>query len=201
MKKFFTLVATAFIALAAHAQVVFVDAEGKEYADGETMVITAEPDEWGDVFFEAPKLLNKGTETVKVKMDVNITELPEKTQVADCFSGSCVNYKTTGSHSTSTVSLDGGKTISTQIEWSNWNGLDYAEGLAVVEITLYVDGTKDKTVTVKYAYGEEASLGTVGSELRVVAAYSLTGQLVDPSTRGILLQKMSDGTIRKVINK
>lgn len=204
MKKFFTLLATAFIAFAANAQVAFTDPDGKEYGDGETMVIKATIDEvYDDVYFECPILVNKGKSTVSVKMDVNIVSLPENTKLADCFSGQCVNYNVTGSHSTSTREIAAGKNLPTSIEWNCMNDKDYSfiKGTAVVDITLYVDGSKDKTVTVKFVYGEEADLNEVESELTVVAAYSITGQLVDPSTRGIVLQKMSNGTIRKVINR
>lgn len=202
MKKIFTLLATALLAFAANAQVAFTDANGKEYADGETMVVNATVDpDYGDVSLHCPILVNKGKSKVSVKMDVNIITLPEKTQVSDCFSGKCVNYKETGSHSTTTKEIGAESSLETQIEWSCWDGSDYAKGTAVVEFTLYVDGSKDKTVTVQFVYGEEADLNEVESELTVVAAYSITGQLVDPSTRGIVLQKMSNGTIRKVINR
>lgn len=207
MKKIFTLLTAALLAFTANAQVAFTDANGKEYADGETMVINAkiETDEvYGDdVYFEGPILVNNGKSTVSVKMDVNIVSLPENTKLADCFSGQCVNYYETGSHSTSTKEIAAGKNLPTTIEWNCMNDKDYSfiKGTAVVEYTLYVNGSKDKTVTVKFVYGEEADLNEVESELTVVAAYSITGQLVDPSTRGIVLQKMSNGTIRKVINR
>lgn len=201
MKKIFTLLATALLTFAANAQVAFTDANGKEYADGETMIINANVDpDYGDVTLPCPIIVNKGNAPVFVKMEYKIIELTNKTAIQDCFSGSCNKYFE-GSHSTAEKQIAAGKSLDTQIEWVCWDGNDYVQGSGTIELTLFVDGSKDKTVTVKYVYGEEADLNEVESELTVVAAYSLTGQLVDPSTRGIVLQKMSNGTIRKVINK
>lgn len=195
MKKLYTLLLMALMAFTVQAQVLFSDPEDKTYGDGETMILnTFEDPDWGDIMCPAPSLVNTGSTSVSIRMEVNIKQIPAGTSLADCFSGGCTNYASAGKHTTATKSIAAGKSISTAIEWNCWSDVlfDYAQGSCQVEFTLYVNGQKDKVVTVIYNnHDEEVETGI--SSLTAVQAgknscYSLDGRRASANTKGIIIR-------------
>ncbi len=201
MKKIFTLIAMAMMAIAANAQVVLVDKDGKEYGNGESFTITPEIDpEWGDVVFEAPSIKNKGSQNVNVTLGVNITALPANTAVQECFAVNCYFFGTVGSHNTNSVNVAAGKTQSTMTEWQCYDPEidDYAYGTCTIEFTIYENGKKGNVVTVNYVYADPAGINTVSKKATVAKTFDVTGRQTT-NGNGIRIQKMSDGSVRKVI--
>lgn len=193
MKKLLLLITTLILTVGANAQVLFADpATGKTYADGETMrlLVTVDP-EWDEVMCPAPALVNNGATAVNVRMDVNIKQLPEGTTLADCFSGKCTNYGTTGTHSTTTKSLAAGAKMSTEIEWNSLSSTTWENvyGTAIVEFTLYVNNEKSSTVTVEFINADPASVGNVEASATTRVWYTMGGQRVMPGTKGLLVSK------------
>lgn len=203
MKKIFTLIAMAMMTVAAQAQVVLVDLEGKEYGDGESFTIIPEVDpEYGDVIFEAPSVKNNGSQSVDVTLGVNITALPENTAVQECFAVNCYFFDSLGSHDTKTVSVAAGATKSTATEWQCYDPEmdDYAYGTCTIEFTIYENGKKGNVVTVNYVNADPTRVeGIAGSKNEVVATYSVDGQQVSSAHKGIVIEKMNDGSVRKVM--
>lgn len=189
MKKIFTLMMATMVAACTYAQVNFTDAEGNVYGDGETITCLPEfffePDE---PEFHGPKLVNTSDAQVSVKLDVNIRQLPAGTYVADCFGVECTNYKAEGTHTTSTKTIAAGKSLDTQIEWSNYNGStgEYVKGVCLVDFTLYVNGKKDKTVTAKFVYGDEDAIKGIAAEGKKVA-YTLDGKRAGKNSKGVVV--------------
>lgn len=188
MKKIFSLFAMLCIIICAQAQVLFLNPEGNACNDGSTINIYAKLDPvWHELQCESPSLKNTGAQTVNVSLGINIKALPENTSVADCFIGECVNYKTTGSHNTATKQLAAGEEILTQVEWSSWNGTENVEGQATVEFTVYVNGQKDKVVTVNYIYSTTDGISNIPVSVTRSEAYNLNGQRVTDNTKGLVI--------------
>lgn len=206
MKKLFTLILSAFVAVAASAQVVMLDPDGNEYTAGDEMTIYADVDpEWGDVSFIglSPVLKNKGTKSVNVSMGVNIVSLPEGTSVADCFSGGCVNFSATGEHTTAAKTLAAGSEMHSEVEWNCWSQAagNYVFGTCTVDFTIYENGTSTGVTRVNFIYADPAAINSVGSTaaLNVVESYTLNGQRATVGSKGIILNRMSDGSVVKVV--
>lgn len=202
MKKFFTLIAMAFVAVASHAQIVFLDPEGKEYADGQTMTIysTVDPD-WGDVILEAPSIKNTSASSVSVSLNVDIKTLPENTAVQMCFPESCFFLDIIGSYNTQSTNMEAGSTRSTATEWSCYDSEldDYAYGVCTVIITAYANGNKSSAVTVNYVNADPAGINTVDANAAsVVKSYDLQGR-ENANAKGIVIERLSNGSVRKVI--
>lgn len=205
MKKIFTLFAATAMVASLQAQVVMVDPSGKEYTDGETMTIAGEVDpDWGDVVFESPSVKNNGSAAVTVKLGVDIKQLPELTAVQECFGANCTFWNATGSHDTSDVTLAAGDTKNAMTEWQCYNPEtdEYTKGVCIIEFTIYENGSKSAVVTVKYVNGDDANIQTIMDEnAAVVEAYTMLGQKVPANYKGVVIQKLADGSIRKVVNK
>ncbi len=201
MKKTFTLFVAALMAASTFAQVVMVDPAGKEYANGETMTIVGIPED-GEVVFPSPSVKNKGAEAVSVKLGVNVMTLPANTQVQQCFAGNCFMYEQTGINETGTVSVAAGETKSAATEWSCYDFEKDAPSQAecVIEFTIYANGVAGDKVTVIYS-NNPTKLKSVLNAVKVESAYTMLGQKAVAGQKGILLQMMSDGSVRKVVVK
>lgn len=160
MKNLFTLFMTMFVATCVWAQVNVVSAEGTACEDGGVMVIRSQatvivPGIPPIVSFSSPTLVNTTNAKVKVAMDINIRQLPEGTTFSDCFSGVCQSYTENGSHTTATREIDPNASLETQIEWNCQNkDRAYVEGTCIADFTLYANGAKCKSFTVKYVHGD-----------------------------------------------
>jgi len=215
------------------AQVEFVDAEGNIIPNGSTIVRNTI-----DTPLELPGVgknqqissglsaKNTSSETVSVKSQLDVTDLPFG-QLALCFPGDCwVNvgaYK--GSYPThkpvqSNLSADGpwtspnagslgaGASKSLQSEWviSNmgnctWDG---SVGSFTATYSLLVNNAVVSTIKVLYTTDQTASdISGVKADAnkKVVATYNAAGQQVAPGTKGLNIVKYSDGSTKKVVVK
>lgn len=195
MKRLYTISLMIMLALAAKAQVFMADEEGNLYGDGDVMSLLAYEDpEWGEIMCPAPFIVNKGTAAVSVKMDVDIREITERTKLADCFSGACKNYDTVGKHSTAAKNVPAAGQVFTSIEWNclNEKTWDYVDGYCWVDFTLYVNGQKDKTVSVVYSNNcpdaADAISRPVASRPICYGTYTLSGQKAGQGAKGIVIR-------------
>lgn len=201
MKKIFTLIAFAMLTFAAQAQVVLVDPAGKEYTNGQTMTIhsTIDPD-WGDIVLEAPSVKNKGNQAVDVKLALNITSLPAFTAVQQCFAVNCFIYEEVGNYESNVVNVKAGETKTTATEWQCYDSEadDFAKGTCTIQFTIYENGQKGNVITVNYVNGDETAISSTNAAAKAVKTYDLMGRQTI-NGKGIVLQQMSDGTVRKIL--
>lgn len=204
MKKVFTLIAMAMMTIAANAQIVFVDPEGKEYANGETMVITSTTKDWGDgdieIVFESPSVVNKGNTAANVAFDINVTVLPENTCVQYCYPNTCQMCNEVKLITTAAGAVAAGETKSIATEWQCYDSEidDFAYGTCTIVFTAYENGQKGNTVTVNYVHADEAGINAANNAVKVVKTYDLQGREA-AGAKGLVIEKLSNGSVRKVI--
>lgn len=204
MKKIFTFIAAMACAASVNAQIVLVHPnaiDGKEYGDGDTMVINAEEDEFGQPACLAPVVKNNYSKSKNVKFTYTIKDMTSGTQFSDCYSGSCTFKNTLGTYSTSAKAVEANATMSTVMEWSPFAGRQYVFGSCTVQFDVYAGASFEGSVTVVYQYLDPAGIEsiTTDGEKTVSASYSVGGQRISSNTKGLRIERMSDGSIRKVV--
>lgn len=219
MKKLFTLcIALLFSCVAMNAQnFIFVDGDGNTIENGATLTmdkattkeeIVFNPDAPGG--FEVVKttmvplsgiyIKNNSADSQSCKVTYNVTALPNGTFAA-CCAGNCSNLESEGTIEKN-ANADAGKTIdiSTNTEW-----VPVAAGTTTVKIS--AQGSKsmlpDSEITINFIYDGTASVDGIqnNADNKVVARYSINGQLLDAPQKGVNILKYADGRIEKVIVK
>lgn len=215
MKKLFTLcIALLFSCVAMNAQnFIFVDGEGNTIENGATLTMDQVSYKEDFVFnpdgsyeiIQVPMIplsgvyiKNNSSESQSCKVTYNVTALPNGTFAA-CCAGNCSNLD---SKIEKNANADAGKTIdiSTNTEW-----VPVAAGTTTVKIS--AQGSKsmlpDSEITINFIYDGTASIDGIqnNADNKVVARYSINGQLLDAPQKGINILKYADGRIEKVIVK
>lgn len=217
MKKLFTLcIALLFSCVAMNAQnFIFVDGDGNTIENGATLTMDKigykknfifNPDGSFEVV-QVPKIplsgvliKNNSAKSQSCKVTFNVTALPNGSFAA-CCAGNCLNLDKEGTIEKN-ANADAGKTIdiSTYTEW-----VPVAAGTTTVKIS--AQGSKsmlpDSEITINFIYDGTASVDGIqnNADNKVVARYSINGQLLDAPQKGINILKYSDGRIEKVIVK
>lgn len=217
MKKLFTLcIALLFSCVAMNAQnFIFVDGEGNTIENGATLTMDQVSYKEDFVFnpdgsyeiIQVPMIplsgvyiKNNSSESQSCKVTYNVTALPNGTFAA-CCAGNCSNLDSEGTREKN-ANADAGKTIdiSTDTEW-----VPVAAGTTTVKIS--AQGSKsmlpDSEITINFIYDGTASIDGIqnNADNKVVARYSINGQLLDAPQKGINILKYADGRIEKVIVK
>ena len=217
MKKLFTLcIALLFSCVAMNAQnFIFVDGEGNTIENGATLTMDQVSYKENFVFnpdgsyeiIQVPMIplsgvyiKNNSSESQSCKVTYNVTALPNGTFAA-CRAGNCSNLDSEGTIEKN-ANADAGKTIdiSTGTEW-----VPVAAGTTTVKIS--AQGSKsmlpDSEITINFIYDGTASIDGIqnNADNKVVARYSINGQLLDAPQKGINILKYADGRIEKVIVK
>lgn len=217
MKKLFTLcIALLFSCVAMNAQnFIFVDGEGNTIENGATLTMDQVSYKEDFVFnpdgsyeiIQVPMIplsgvyiKNNSSESQSCKVTYNVTALPNGTFAA-CCAGNCSNLDSEGTIEKN-ANADAGKTIdiSTDTEW-----IPVAAGTTTVKIS--AQGSKsmlpDSEITINFIYDGTASVDGIqnNADNKVVARYSINGQLLDAPQKGINILKYADGRIEKVIVK
>lgn len=143
---------------------------------------------------------NNSAESQSCKVTYNVTALPNGSFAA-CCAGNCSNLDSEGTIEKN-ANVDAGKTIdiSTDTEW-----VPVAAGTTTVKIS--AQGSKsmlpDSEITINFIYDGTASIDGIqnNADNKVVARYSINGQLLDAPQKGINILKYADGRIEKVIVK
>lgn len=217
MKKLFTLcIALLFSCVAMNAQnFIFVDGEGNTIENGATLTMDQVSYKKDFVFYpdysyeiiQVPMIplsgvyiKNNSSESQSCKVTYNVTALPNGTFAA-CYAGNCLNLDSEGTIEKN-ANADAGKTIdiSTDTKW-----VPVAAGTTTVKIS--AQGSKsmlpDSEITINFIYDGTASIDGIqnNADNKVVARYSINGQLLDAPQKGINILKYADGRIEKVIVK
>lgn len=216
MKKLFTLcIALLFSCVAMNAQnFIFVDGEGNTIENGATLTMDQSykedfvfnPDGSYEIIqvpmipLSGVYIKNNSSESQSCKVTYNVTALPNGTFAA-CCAGNCSNLDSEGTIEKN-ANADAGKTIdiSTDTEW-----VPVAAGTTTVKIS--AQGSKsmlpDSEITINFIYDGTASIDGIqnNADNKVVARYSINGQLLDAPQKGINILKYADGRIEKVIVK
>lgn len=217
MKKLFTLcIALLFSCVAMNAQnFIFVDGEGNTIENGATLTMDQVSYKEDFVFnpdgsyeiIQVPMIplsgvyiKNNSSESQSCKVTYNVTALPNGTFAA-CCAGNCSNLDSEGTIEKN-ANANAGKTIdiSTKTEW-----VPVAAGTTTVKIS--AQGSKsmlpDSEITINFIYDGTASVDGIqnNADNKVVARYSINGQLLDAPQKGINILKYADGRIEKVIVK
>lgn len=217
MKKLFTLcIALLFSCVAMNAQnFIFVDGDGNTIENGATLTmdqvaykedIVFNPDGSFEVVqvpmipLSGVLIKNNSAESQSCKVTFNVTALPNGSFAA-CCAGNCSNLDKERTIEKN-ANADAGKTIdiSTDTEW-----VPVAAGTTTVKIS--AQGSKsmlpDSEITINFIYDGTASIDGIqnNADNKVVARYSINGQLLDAPQKGINILKYADGRIEKVIVK
>lgn len=217
MKKLFTLcIALLFSCVAMNAQnFIFVDGDGNTIENGATLTMDQVSYKEDFVFnpdgsyeiIQVPMISlsgvyikNNSAESQSCIVTYNVTALPNGSFAA-CCAGNCSNLDSEGTIEKN-ANADAGKTIdiSTDTEW-----VPVAAGTTTVKIS--AQGSKsmlpDSEITINFIYDGTASIDGIqnNADNKVVARYSINGQLLDAPQKGINILKYSDGRIEKVIVK
>lgn len=217
MKKLFTLcIALLFSCVAMNAQsFIFVDGDGNTIENGTTLTMdqvettqeaVQNPDgSWSVVQktivpFSGVFVKNNSAESLSCKVTYNITSLPNGSFAA-CCAENCSILDSEGTIEKN-ANANAGKTIdiSTDTEW-----IPVAAGTTTVKIS--AQGSKsmlpDSEITINFIYDGTASIDGIqnNADNKVVARYSINGQLLDAPQKGINILKYADGRIEKVIVK
>lgn len=217
MKKLFTLcIALLFSCVAMNAQnFIFVDGDGNTIENGATLTMdqvsykedfVLNPDGSYEIIqvpmisLSGVYIKNNSAESQSCKVTYNVTALPNGSFAA-CCAGNCSNLDKEGTIEKN-ANADAGKTIdiSTDTEW-----VPVAAGTTTVKIS--AQGSKsmlpDSEITINFIYDGTASVDGIqnNADNKVVARYSINGQLLDAPQKGINILKYSDGRIEKVIVK
>lgn len=216
MKKLFTLcIALLFSCVAMNAQnFIFVDGDGNTIENGATLTMDqvsykedfVNPDGSYEIIqvpmisLSGVYIKNNSAESQSCKVTYNVTALPNGSFAA-CCAGNCSNLDSEGTIEKN-ANADAGKTIdiSTDTEW-----VPVAAGTTTVKIS--AQGSKsmlpDSEITINFIYDGTASIDGIqnNADNKVVARYSINGQLLDVPQKGINILKYSDGRIEKVIVK
>lgn len=217
MKKLFTLcIALLFSCVAMNAQnFIFVDGEGNTIENGATLTMDKigykehfifNPDGSFEVVqvpmipLSGVLIKNNSAESQSCKVTFNVTALPNGSFAA-CCAGNCSNLYKEGTIERN-ANADAGKTIdiSTDTEW-----VPVAAGTTTVKIS--AQGSKsmlpDSEITINFIYDGTASIDGIqnNADNKVVARYSINGQLLDAPQKGVNILKYADGRIEKVIVK
>lgn len=217
MKKLFTLcIALLFSCVAMNAQnFIFVDGDGNTIENGATLTMDQVSYKEDFVFnpdgsyeiIQVPMISlsgvyikNNSAESQSCKVTYNVTALPNGSFAA-CCAGNCSNLDSECTIEKN-ANADAGKTIdiSTNTEW-----VPVAAGTTTVKIS--AQGSKsmlpDSEITINFIYDGTASIDGIqnNADNKVVARYSINGQLLDAPQKGINILKYADGRIEKVIVK
>lgn len=217
MKKLFTLcIALLFSCVAMNAQnFIFVDGDGNTIENGATLTMdqvsykedfVSNPDGSYEIIqvpmisLSGVYIKNNSAESQSCKVTYNVTALPNGSFAA-CCAGNCLNLDSEGTIEKN-ANADAGKTIdiSTDTEW-----VPVAAGTTTVKIS--AQGSKsmlpDSEITINFIYDGTASIDGIqnNADNKVVARYSINGQLLDAPQKGINILKYADGRIEKVIVK
>lgn len=217
MKKLFTLcIALLFSCVAMNAQnFIFVDGDGNTIENGATLTMDQVSYKEDFVFnpdgsyeiIQVPMISlsgvyikNNSAESQSLKLLIMLQLLPNGSFAA-CCAGNCSNLDSEGTIEKN-ANADAGKTIdiSTDTEW-----VPVAAGTTTVKIS--AQGSKsmlpDSEITINFIYDGTASIDGIqnNADNKVVARYSINGQLLDAPQKGINILKYADGRIEKVIVK
>lgn len=219
MKKIFTFcVLLVMGCLSIHAQSFsFVDGDGNIIENGSTLTMdevdykedfTFNPDGSYEII-QVPVIplkdvyvKNMSSKKANCKITFDVTTLPSGTSFDACCAGNCTSAQSVGSMEKNTSATAGSTIdISSQTEWI----CGTEPGTCVVKLSVKGENsmTTDSEITVNFVYDGTTGITGVQNNAshKVVARYSIDGQLLNAPQKGINILKYADGRTEKVIVK
>lgn len=216
MKKLFTLCISLLVScVAMNAQsFIFVDGDGNTIENGATLTmdkvsyredIAFNPDGSWEIVqtpmipFSGVYIKNNSSSELSCKVVYNITSMPSGSFAA-CCAENCSTLDNEGTIEKSANASAGGTIdISTDTEW-----VPVSDGTCTVKISVQGSTSMlpDSEITVNFVYSSTAIDGIQNNvDNKVVARYSINGQLLDAPQKGVNILKYADGRTEKVIVK
>lgn len=207
MKKIFTLISMALIAMTSQAQnndLQFCYENGTIIPDGSVVVVdTPDPELLAEdeIKFESGIFIKNNTaSSLASTLEFSVTEITEESELSVCLGTNCHMYTQNGTFSL-TDNLAAGSISSMQCHWSpayNWDTDEYIYGNCKGTYSIKNGSTVCSTITVNFVYADPAGISTIDKNATVVKSYDLQGRETS-NAKGIVIEKMSDGSVRKVI--
>lgn len=207
MKKIFTLLTIFAVALTAKAQnaLEFCYQDGTIVPSGSEIVVDTpneEELEWGEYMFNSG-LYIKNTTSSAVSAELTFSyATQEMGELSVCLGTNCRMFNGVGNATISNQMLAAGSVNDMQCHWSpEWNEEENQNyGTCDAEFTLKAGGETCSTIKLKFVYADPSAIQNVqnGSKT-VVATFGVNGQRLSDNAHGIVIEKLSDGSVVKTI--
>lgn len=205
MKKLFTICALLLMSyMTIKAQTfVFVDNNGNVIENGTTLTMDEQKEGWGGVQIPLKNVSIKNVSGTKGTVNVTFKaeKMPEGSSFGYCVGLTCSSIKKEGDSHSFDQDLPAGESVSlSPLEWIPAN----TEGTCSIKIKIQTPTSMlpDSEITVNFVYNATSIDGIQNNaDNKVVARYSINGQLLDAPQKGINILKYADGRIEKVIVK
>lgn len=185
----------------------FVDADGKEIADGTTLTVYAEvtpgmpefgiPDEIRANFNASVK--NNTNAVATVALRVSAPFAPKSGHVQVCFPTVC------DTHDKGMFDTQSGPMLANEVKALNseWFFEAGKYGEETTSLTILSGKTAGPTVTFKCIYADPAGIADMDSDLnaKVVSRYDVNGNKLSTPAKGLNIIKLSNGKTVKTIIK
>lgn len=193
MKKLLLAMGVMLCSLNITAQLIFVDAEGKELANGATITMDkAEMNDFDEleVLLEGVSIKNTSSSAQTFTMDAVVSALPSGS-LNCCFGTTCRNAT-----EPKTINLTGLKiaaNTTTKIINTEWITEEGKYGTCKVQFKL----STGNTLNVEFVYADPSNVSGVAASQKIKAIYDMTGKQVKSLQRGINLVRYADGSVKK----
>lgn len=191
---------------------VFLDGDLNELADGATVTVNVEEDDFGELTGDSKiRIRNTSDEKQGVRITGEVNTLPSG-HFQICFPSVCEYFYSTGSFTTKDGYVLGGKQPRLQAEYMP-EAVSYGTcsvTVKAVRLKLDSDGNpttevlgEGPTVNINFVYANPTGIKSakVDNEKKVTARYSISGARLQAHVPGINILKYSDGTTRRVLVK
>lgn len=198
MRRILLTLGVLLISMTMSAQLVFVDADGRELADGSTITMNnAVKNDWGEIQVDLKGISIKNTSAIAqdFTMDVEVKELPAG-GFACCYGTTCKNTKKPSTMNLKNLSIDANATeMISNTEWVMEEDGNY--GTCAVTFKL----STGNTLNVNFVYAESTDISHVSEKAEITAIYDITGKSIKTMQKGMNIVHYSDGTVKKIIIK
>jgi len=198
MKKLLLTLGVVLFSLNISAQLVFVDANGKELSNGTVVTMdkvgTNDWDE-AEIKLEGISIRNTSNNNKEFTMDVEVTSLPYG-DFSCCFGMTCqsASKATTMTLKNLSISKDATELIK-NTEWVLYDPTHY--GTCSTKFTL----STGAYIYVNFVNADPASVSASSVAKKIVAIFDLAGNRIKALQRGVNLVRYADGSVRKRIVK
>lgn len=196
MKKFLLTLGVIFASLTASAQLVFVDAEGKELADGATVTMDKghlnDFDEY-QINLEGISIKNTTDKGMRFDMTFHVTEIPSG-GFNCCFGGTCLAPVNKPSELLLEQMVSKANAVD-EILNTEWVTAPGKYGTCKVTISL----STGRTLNVHFVYADPSPVQGVTLGKKIAGCFDATGKPLDKLQKGLNLVRYTDGTVRKMI--
>ena len=205
MKKLFTICAFILMGcIAINAQTfAFVDDNGSVIESGTTLTMDEQEEGWGGIEIPLRNVSIKNVSDVSgtVKVTIAVEKMPEGSSFGYCVGLTCATITEEGVSRSFDQALNAGVSLPlSPTEWIPAN----KEGICSIKIIIQNSTSMlpDSEITVNFVYSSTGINGVQNNvDNKVVARYSIDGQLLDAPQKGINILKYADGRTEKVLVK